>query len=146
MKSSFDISSFLEEISSLSHSIVFSILCIMHGRRSSYLFLLFSGSLHSLGVSFPLSFAFFPLFFSQLFVEPPQTTTLPSCISFSLGWFVHWLLYNLSIILQALCLPDLITWIYSSSPLYNHEGFDLGHTWMAYWFSPLSLLLAWILL
>ena len=27
------------------------------------------------------------LFFSQLFLRPPQTTTLPSCISFSLGWF-----------------------------------------------------------
>ena len=27
------------------------------------------------------------LFFSQLFVKPPQTTTLPSCISFSFGWF-----------------------------------------------------------
>ena len=32
---------------------------------------------------------------------------------------------------QALCLPDLITWIYSSPPQYNHKGFDLGHTWMA---------------
>ena len=27
------------------------------------------------------------LFFSQLFVKPPQTTTLPSPISFSWGWF-----------------------------------------------------------
>ena len=27
------------------------------------------------------------LFFPQLFVKPPQTTTLPPCISFSLGWF-----------------------------------------------------------
>ena len=26
-----------------------------------------------------------------------------------------------SIALQALCLPDLITWIYSSPPLYNHK-------------------------
>ena len=25
--------------------------------------------------------------FSQLFIKPPQTTTLSSCISFSLGWF-----------------------------------------------------------
>ena len=32
----------------------------------------------------PLPFGFF---FSQLFVKPPQTTTSPSCISFSLGWF-----------------------------------------------------------
>ena len=27
------------------------------------------------------------LFFPQLSVKPPWTTTLPSCISFSLGWF-----------------------------------------------------------
>ena len=82
------------------------------------------------------------LFSSQLFVRPPQTTMLPFCISFSLGWF--WSLppvqgYKiLSIVLQSLCLPDLICWINSSPPLYNHKGFDLGHTWMAYWSSLLS--------
>ena len=36
-----------------------------------------------------------------------------------------------SIVLQALCPSDLIHWIYLSLPLYNHKGFDLGHTWMA---------------
>ena len=29
-------------------------------------------------------------------------------------------------------LSDLIPWIYLSLPLYNHKGFDLGHTWMDY--------------
>ena len=29
-------------------------------------------------------------------------------------------------------LSDLIPWIYSLPPLYNHKGFDLSHTWMAY--------------
>ena len=33
----------------------------------------------------------------------------------------------LSIVLQALCLLDLIPWIYLSLPLYNGKGFDLGH-------------------
>ena len=72
------------------------------------------------------------LFFPQLFVKLLQTSTLPSCISFSLGWF--WLLpptqcYKpLSIVLQALCLPDLVPRIYSSPPMYNHKAFDLGHT------------------
>ena len=33
----------------------------------------------------------------------------------------------LSIVLQALCLPDLTPWIYSSPPLYNHKRFDLCH-------------------
>ena len=27
-------------------------------------------------------------------------------------------------------LSDLTSWIYLSLPLYNHKGFDLGHTWM----------------
>ena len=40
-----------------------------------------------LDISLAFSLVFFLLFFSQLFVKPPQTTTLPSCISFSLGWF-----------------------------------------------------------
>ena len=43
----------------------------------------------------------------------------------------------LSVVLQAYCLPDLISWIYSSPPLYNYKGFDLGHTWMTQWFSLL---------
>ena len=30
-----------------------------------------------------------------------------------------------------LCLSNLIPWIYLSFPLYNHKGFDLGHTRMA---------------
>ena len=53
---------------------------------------------------------------------------------FFLGW--SWSLppvqYHepLSIVPQALCLSDLIPWIYLSLPLYNLKGFDLGHTWM----------------
>ena len=55
-------------------------------------------------------------------------------VSFPWGW--SWFLSpvqchkHLSIVHQALCLSDLITWIYFSLPLYNHKGFDLGHTWM----------------
>ena len=43
-----------------------------------------------------------------------------------------------SILLQALHLSDLIPWIYLSLPLYNHEGYDLGNTWMVQWFPPLQ--------
>ena len=32
----------------------------------------------------------------------------------------------LSIVLQALCLSDIIPWIYLSLPLCNHKGFELG--------------------
>ena len=92
-----------------------------------------------------LYLSFFPslsfLFFLQLFVKSTQTITFPSCICFSLGWSWSPLSAQcykaLSIVLQALCLPDLIPWIYFSLPLYNHKGFDLDHTWMVYWFSLL---------
>ena len=94
-------------------------------KRPSYLSLLFSGTLHSIEYVFPFLPCFLLLFFPQLFVRPPQITTLPSCISFSWGWF--WSLPPIqcqepqSIVLQALCLPDLIPQIYLSLPLYNHK-------------------------
>ena len=117
-------------------------LCIVHWGRLSYLSLLFFGTLHSYGYIFPFLLCLSLLFFSQLFVRPPQTTIFCFCISFSWGW--SWSLPSiqchkpLSIVFQALCLSDLIPWIYLSLPLYNHKGFDLGHTWMVEWFSLLS--------
>ena len=60
--------------------------------------------------------------------------------SFSWGWFWSSLPVQcyklLSIVLQILCLSDLIPWIYWSPILYNHKIFDLDHTWMAHWFFP----------
>ena len=71
---------------------------------------------------FPFLICLSLLFFSWLFVSPPQTTILPFCISFSLGWFwsssPEQCYEPLSIILQALCLSDLVPWIYLSLPLY----------------------------
>ena len=60
-------------------------------------------------------------------------------ISFYWGW--SWSLPPVqcheppSIVLQALCISDIIPWIYLSLSLYNHKGFDLVHIWMVYWFS-----------
>ena len=78
----------------LKRSLVFLILffppqfhCIDHLRRLSYLSLLFFGILHSDGYIFSFFLCLSCLFFSQLFVSPPQTTILPFCISFSGGWF-----------------------------------------------------------
>ena len=86
---------YLKGISSLSHSIVFFLLlCIIHIRRPSYLSLLFSGTLSSVGYIFPFLPCLLLLLFPQLFVKAPQTTAVPSCISFSLGCFGHCLLYN----------------------------------------------------
>ena len=88
MKCSLGISNFLEEISSLSYSVV-----------SLYFFALISeeGFLISpccslelciqMGISFLFFFAFcFSSFHSYLFVRPPQTTILPFCTSFSCRW------------------------------------------------------------
>ena len=78
-----------------------------------------------MGISFLFSFAFH--FFSQWFVRPPQKTILPFCISLQCGWL--WSLppvqYHkpLFIALQALCLSDLIPWIYLSVLLYNCRDF-----------------------
>ena len=86
-------------------------------------------------VYLPFLLCFSLLFFLHLSIKPPQTTTLPSFICFSLGCF--WSLppvqyYEpLSTVLHALCLLHLIPWIYSSLPLYIYRGFDLGHTWLA---------------
>ena len=107
-------------------------LCIAH-----YLSLLFSGTLHSVGCIFPFLLCLSFLFFPQLFLKPPQTSTLPFCIYFSWGWFWSQLpeqyykpqYYKpLPIVPEALCLPDLI--LKSTPSLYNHKGFDLDHTWM----------------
>ena len=85
MKSSLSNPNFPEEISSLSHSIVFLSLCIIHLGWLSYRSFLFFGTLCSDGYIFPFLICLLHLFFSQLFVRPPQTTVLPFCISLSLG-------------------------------------------------------------
>ena len=56
--------------------------------------LLFCGTLHSVGCTFLFPPCFSFLFFLQLFVNPSQTTALPSCFSFSWGWFCLVPLYS----------------------------------------------------
>jgi len=79
--------------------------------------------LHSDGHIFPFLLCLLLLFSSHIFVTPHQTTIWPFHISFSWGWF--WspppipCYEPLSIDLQALCLSDLIPWIYLSLPLYK---------------------------
>ena len=115
------ISNFLEEISSFPFYCFHPFLCIDHWGRLSCLSLLFLGTLCSDGYIF-LFLCLSLLFFSQLFVRPPQRTILPFSISFSWGW--SWSLPPIqchkppSIVLQALCLSDLILWIYFSLPLW----------------------------
>ena len=85
MKCSLDISSFAEEISSLFYCFPL-LLCIVHLRRSAYLCSILSETLPSIGYILPFLLCLSLLFFPQLFVRPPQTTTLCSFVSFSLGW------------------------------------------------------------
>ena len=84
----------------LKRSLVFPILClplflcIVHWIRP-YHSLLFSGALCSVGFIVPFLPCFLLLFFPQLFVKPPQTTTLPSCISFFGNGFGQCFLSNI---------------------------------------------------
>ena len=87
MKCSLGISNFLEEVSSLSHSVVFPyFFALLSEEGFLNLFLLFFGNLHSDAYIFPFLLCFSLLFFSQLFVMPPQTAILLFCISFPWGW------------------------------------------------------------
>ena len=94
-------------------------LCIVPLGRLSYLSLLLFGTVYLDRCIFPFLLCLSLLFFSQLFVSPPQTTILHFCISSCWGW--SWSLpltqcyAPLPIVYQALCLSDLIPWIYLSS-------------------------------
>ena len=67
-------------------SLVFPFYCfplflsIVHLGSLSYLSLLFFGTLHSIGGIFLFLLCLSLLFFSHLFVRPPQTIILPFCI------------------------------------------------------------------
>ena len=87
--------------------LLFSSISLHWSLRKAFLsLLLFFGTPHSDGYIFPILLCLSLLFFSQLFVRPPQTTILPFCISFS--WGRSWSLTPvqchepLFIILQAL--------------------------------------------
>ena len=113
--------------------LLFSSISLHWSLRKAYLSLLFFGTLHSNGYIFPFLLCLLLLFFPQLFVRPLQTTILPFCNSFSWGW--SWSLPSVqchipsSIVRQALCLSDLIPWIYLSLPVYNWKDSDLDHIW-----------------
>ena len=114
----------------VSHSIVFLYVFALTAEKFFLISPCYSLELWiQMGLSFLFSFVFhFYLSYFWGLVRQPL------CISFSLGWY--WSLppvqchKPLSLILQALCVSDLIPWIYLSLPLYNCKGFDLDHTSM----------------
>ena len=94
MKCSLDVSNFLEEISNLSHSVVFL-----------YFFAWFIeedliSPCYSLErcIQLGIFFSFLPclsfLSFLQLFIKPPQITTLPLAFLFIWNGFCHCFLYS----------------------------------------------------
>ena len=87
MKSSLGISNFLEEISSLSHSIVFLYFFALIAEEGFLISPCYSLEIcNQMLIPLLFSFYFSLLFFFQLFVRPPRATILPFCISFSWGW------------------------------------------------------------
>ena len=135
MKYSFDISNFLEEISSLTLSIVFL-----------YFFALFieEGLLASLAILWNSTFNRVYLSLSPLLFTSLLSSAICKASSGNHFAYLHFLffgmvlfaatctiLWTLSIVLQTLFLLDLIPWIYSSPPLYICRRFDLTCTWLA---------------
>ena len=130
------VSNFLEEISSLSHSVVF---LYFFALITEEVFLVSSCYSLELCIQMGISFLFsllFTSFLSQLFVRPPLTAVLLFCLSFSCGW--SWSLSPVqwhkppSIIHQVLCLSDLVPEICFSLPLSPHwhyfVNYPLTHT------------------
>ena len=132
MKCSRDISNFLEEISRLSHSIVFLYFSALITEERFLISPCYSLELYiQMGISFLFSFAFcFSSFLDCFKASSDNDSAFLHFLEMVLIIASCTILWTSSIVLQAFCLPDLIPWIYLPLPLYNHSGFDLGHTSM----------------
>ena len=142
IKCSLGIYNFLEEISSFFHSILFLYFFALITEEDFLISPCYSLKLWiQMGMSFLFSFAFTSLLFTAI-CKASSDSHFAFLHFFLGGW--SWSLPPVqcneppSIVLQALSLSNLITRIYVSLPLYNLKGFDLGHTWMVWWFSLLS--------
>ena len=109
-KCSLDVSHFLEEISSLSHSISFFYFCaFVYLRRLSYCSSLFSGTMHSVRYIFPFLLCLSLL--SSGICKPFRLSFCPLAFLFLWDGFDPCSVQcyePLSVDLQAFCLPDLI--------------------------------------
>ena len=136
MKYSLGISNSLEDISSLSHSIVSLYFFVLITEESFLLAILWNSAFRWVYLSFS------PLPFASLLFSAICKASLDKHFAFLNLFFLEMVLIiascqchdPLSIVLQALCLSNLIPWIYLTLLLYNYKGFDLGHTWIVYGF------------
>ena len=112
-----------EEISGLSHSIVFLYFFALITEESFLISSCYSLELCiQMDISFLLLLCLLLLFFSQLFVKPPQTNILPFCIFFFLGMVLitsSCTMLQTSVHSSLGTLSDLIPKIYLLLPLYN---------------------------
>ena len=129
---SFGISDFLEEISSLSHSVVFLYFFALITEEGFLISPCYSLELCiQMGISFFFSFAFsFSSFHSICKASSDNHLAFSHFlflrkVSIPASCTMSWI----SIHSSSGTLSDLIPGIYLSFPLYNHNGFDLGHTW-----------------
>ena len=126
-----NISNFLDEISSFPFCYVPLFLCTDHRGRLSYLSLLFFETLHSNGYIVPI-----------LCLSPLPSSAICKASSDNHFAFLHFF-FLVMVLITASCtmsqtsvhsssgtLSNLVPWICLSLPLYNYKGFDLGHTWM----------------
>ena len=126
---SLGISNYLEEITSLSHSVVFLYFFALIIEESFFISPCYSLELCiQMGISFLVSFALASAFFSAI-CKASSENHFP---------FLHFFFLGM-VLITASCImlwtsihrsSDLIPWIYLSLPLYNCKGFDLGHTCM----------------
>ena len=118
------VSHFLEEISSLSHSIVFLYFFALITEEGFLIFLLFFGTLIQMGISF----------LSPLLVASLLSTAICKASSDNHSTFLHFFFLGMVLITafykmsrtsihsSSGTLSDLIPWICLSLPLYNHKG------------------------
>ena len=104
--------------------------CSLKKAFLSLLAILWNSAFRWVFLSFSLCLSL--LFFSQLFVRPPQTTIFPFCISFSWGW--SWSLPPVqcheppSIVLQALFQIKSLESVCHFHCIIKRDL--IGHTWM----------------
>ena len=134
MKCSFGIPNFLEAISSLSH-VLFSSISLHCSLRKSFLSLiaiLCKSAFRWVYLSFSL-YPFTSLLYSAI-CKASSENHFAFLHFFSLGMVL--IIVSHKMLHWAICLSDLMPWIYLSLPLYNRKGYDLGHTWMASLVAP----------
>ena len=137
MKYSLGISNFLEEISSLFHSIVFFYFFAL---ITEWFLSLLAILWHSVLTWVYLSFS--PLPFTSLLFSAICKASSDNHFAFLHFFFLGMVLITASCTVSQTSihsssgtLSDLISWLYLSLPLYNHKRFHLGYIWMVEWFS-----------